>query len=53
MPKVTIKDVAQKAGVSITTVSRVLNNRTDEYMREETKERIVEAIKELGYNPRC
>ncbi len=51
MARVTIKDVAQKAGVSITTVSRVLNDKVDEYMRKETKERIIKAIKELGYKP--
>ena len=34
----TIKDVAQKADVSITTVSRVLNNKPD--VSEKTKEKI-------------
>ena len=41
MARVTIKDVAQKAEVSITTVSRVLNDKVDEYMRKETKDRIL------------
>ena len=49
--KVTIKDVAKEAGVSITTVSRVLNDKGHEYMREETRESIIKAIKELGYRP--
>ncbi|GAI81744.1 unnamed protein product [marine sediment metagenome] len=51
MARVTIKDVAQKAEVSITTVSRVLNDKVDEYMRKETKERILQAIKELNFKP--
>ena len=51
MAKVTIKDVAQKAGVSITTVSRVLNDKVDEYMRKETKDRILQAIKDLNFKP--
>ena len=48
--KVTITDVAQRAGVSVTTVSNLLNNRV-ERMRASTKERILNAIDELGYKP--
>jgi len=44
-----IKDVAKKAGVGIATVSRVLNN--SGYVKESTKEKIKEAIKELNYIP--
>lgn len=44
-----IKDVAREAGVSIATVSRVLNN--IDVVNEDTKKRVVEAIKELGYRP--
>ena len=36
--KVKIQDVAKKAGVSPTTVSRVLNNRG--YISEETREKV-------------
>ena len=43
----TIKDVAAKAGVSIATVSRVLN-RTGTCTTE-TKERVLRAVEELGY----
>ncbi|WP_053360910.1 substrate-binding domain-containing protein [Bacillus sp. FJAT-27251] len=50
MKKVTIADVALHAGVSKSTVSQYLNKRFD-YMREETKKRIEEAIHELGYRP--
>ena len=49
---VTLRDVAEKAGVSITTVSRILNGReTGVPVRESTRERIVAAATELGYRP--
>lgn len=46
----TIKDVAKKAGVSVTAVSFVINN-VPVPLSERTKERIWAAIKELGYSP--
>ncbi|UMZ73632.1 LacI family DNA-binding transcriptional regulator [Natranaerofaba carboxydovora] len=46
---ITIKDVAKKAGVSPATVSRVLNNYN--YVNEDTKEKVVKAMTELGYKP--
>ncbi|MBM7622545.1 LacI family DNA-binding transcriptional regulator [Sporohalobacter salinus] len=45
----TIKDIAKKAGVSIATVSRVLNDKPD--VSEDTKKEIQSIINELGYNP--
>ncbi|WP_291566571.1 MULTISPECIES: LacI family DNA-binding transcriptional regulator [unclassified Clostridium] len=48
--KVTIKDVAKKANVSITTVSRVIN-KIEGYTNEETKKRILKVIEELDYKP--
>lgn len=45
----TIKDVAQKAKVSEATVSLVLNNKTN--VRDETRQRVLEVIQELGYHP--
>lgn len=45
----TIRDVAKKAGVSYTTVSRVLNNKNE--ITEETRKRVQEAMDELGYAP--
>lgn len=48
--KVTIADVANLAGVSISSVSNVLNGRSKR-MRPSTEERILEAIHTLGYMP--
>lgn len=45
----TIRDIAKKAKVSVSTVSRVLNNKPD--VKAETKEKIDKAIKELGFSP--
>lgn len=47
---VTIKDVAKHANVSITTVSRVLNE-TEHSVSPDTRERVLHAIKELGFYP--
>ena len=44
-----IKDVAREAGVSIATVSRVLND--VDVVNEDTKKRVQEAIKKLSYRP--
>lgn len=44
-----IKDVAQKAGVSVTTVSRVLNG--EKYVKDDLKAKVKQAIDELGYAP--
>ena len=46
---VTIKDVAEAAGVSTQTVSRVINHRPD--VSPETKKRVQKIIVELGYSP--
>ena len=46
----TIKDVAERAGVSPATVSRVLNGQ-QRYIRPETRERVLRAVQELGYLP--
>ncbi len=47
--RLTIREVAARAGVSIQTVSRVLNNRPD--VAPETLERVRAVIKETGYAP--
>src|SRR5262245_7958404 len=44
----TIRDVAERAGVSIATVSRVLNDRAD--VSPETRERVREVAREVGYS---
>ena len=46
---VSIEDVARKADVSISTVSRVVNRRN--IVNEETRKRVEHAIRELGYRP--
>ena len=49
---VTLRDVAQESGVSITTVSRILNGRaTGVPIREETRQRVLVVAAELGYKP--
>ena len=45
----TIREVAQRAGVSIKTVSRVVNNEPN--VRAETRERVLEAVSDLDYEP--
>ncbi len=46
---ITIKDIAEKAGVSKSTVSRVLNNTG--YVNEETRKKIEDIIKKYNYLP--
>src|SRR5579863_1247762 len=47
--QVTIYDVAYKAGVSITTVSRVLNNSPG--VMDETRKNVAQSIADLGFKP--
>ncbi|MFB9280191.1 LacI family DNA-binding transcriptional regulator [Cohnella cellulosilytica] len=47
----TLKEVAQHAGVSISTVSRVVNNDTSRSVSSETRQRIWEAVTAVGYQP--
>lgn len=46
---ITIKEVAQRAGVSIRTVSRVLNDNA--HVASATRERVLSVIKELDFRP--
>ena len=47
--KVTISDVARLAGVSTATVSHTINN--TRYVSGDTKEKVYQAIRQLGYTP--
>ncbi|MBG1233033.1 LacI family DNA-binding transcriptional regulator [Aestuariivirga litoralis] len=49
MAKITIQDVAQKAGVSVATIDRVLNRRPG--VKARTIEKVEAAIRELNYQP--
>jgi DNA-binding LacI/PurR family transcriptional regulator len=51
MANVTIYDVAKAAGVSIATVSRVLN--TPQQVQEQTRQRVQTAIEQLNFVPRA
>ena len=50
-PRVKIRTVAEAAGVSVTTVSLVLNNVAGARVSAETRQRITEAARRLGYVP--
>lgn len=49
MANPTVFDVAELAGVSIKTVSRVIND--EPYVRASTRARVNQAISELDYRP--
>ncbi|MBQ9927514.1 MAG: LacI family DNA-binding transcriptional regulator [Lachnospiraceae bacterium] len=49
MAEITIKDIAEKCGVGIGTVSRAINNHPN--INSETRERVLAVIKEMGYIP--
>ena len=44
-----IRDVAQRAGVAVKTVSRILNGHP--YVSDETRERVNAAMRELNFRP--
>ncbi len=49
MQRVRLKDIAEKTGYTINTISRALNNKLD--INENTKKHILQVAKELGYRP--
>lgn len=46
MPNMTIKDIARLSGCSVSTISRVINDRPD--VRPETKEKVLQMMRESG-----
>ncbi|MFQ7549916.1 MAG: LacI family DNA-binding transcriptional regulator [Blautia marasmi] len=46
----TIKEIASLAGVSISTVSKIVNNK-DENINPETRSRVLKIVKEYNYTP--
>ena len=46
----TIKEIAKLAGVSISTVSKIMNNK-DESISAETRENVLRIAKEYNYKP--
>lgn len=51
MPRVTIKDIAERVGLSIATVSAVLGSKKHCYASEKTKALIKTTASEMGYRP--
>ena len=49
MTEITIKDIALKCGVGVSTVSRAINNHPD--INQETKKKIMQVIEEYNYIP--
>ena len=47
MARMTIRDIARLAGVSVTTVSRALNNAPE--INSQTRERVLQVCREQGY----
>lgn len=48
---ITIRDIAREAGVSVATVSYVINNRTDKRISEKTRKKVLQVINLLDYTP--
>ena len=49
MANLTIKDIARISGCSVSTISRVINDRPD--VRPETKEHVLKVMREAGFVP--
>lgn len=48
--RIKLSDIAKKAGVSVSTVSRTLNR--PEMVRESTRNKVLNVINEIGYKPK-
>jgi LacI family transcriptional regulator len=46
-----VKDVVQDAGVSVTTVSYVLNQKPSKTISQETTQQVMDSVRKLGYVP--
>lgn len=49
--KATVRDVAREAGVSVATVSYIMNGRTDQKISPETKKKVLQIANLLNYKP--
>ncbi len=49
--RVTLRDIAEACGVARSTVSGIVNQRSDCYASEEVRRRVLEAVDRLGYRP--
>ena len=49
--KPTVKDVAKAAGVSVATVSYIMNNRTDQKISDQTRKKVLQIANLLNYTP--
>jgi len=50
-PRATLRDVASAANVAVSTVSGILNQRSDSWASKETRDRVFEAARQLSYTP--
>lgn len=48
--KITIKEIAEMAGVSVTTVSQILNNKGSRFS-EQTRKKVLSIVEEYQYKP--
>jgi DNA-binding LacI/PurR family transcriptional regulator len=51
MTRVTLKQIAERAGVAHTTVSRILSGKWEQNVKPETRSRVVKIAEEMGYRP--
>ncbi len=49
--KLTIREIAEKAGVSIATVSRAINRHTSRFVKKSTRDKILRVVKKTSYLP--
>ncbi len=51
MEKITMEEIAQRANVSIATISRIINNK--DTVKTQTKERVLRVMEEMGVHPKA